>query len=308
MRKALIYLHISIFLWGFTGIFGRAIDLKELVLVWYRLIFTVTLLLLIPAFSRKIKKLSLKEINRIALVGFLVAIHWVLFYGSIKYSNISIGLSCLSTIAVFTSFLDPLINKTKINFRELLLAVFALIGMLVIFNVQELQRTGIILGIGAALVGSYFTILNAKLVKDFTSETVTFYELASGLIFITAALPFYQHIFPTSSLIPSAKDLVLLLFFSIFCTVIPFNLSLKALQHVTAFTSNLYINLEPIYGIIFAFIFFHEQKELKPGFYLGSGIILSSVVIYTIYKYRKQLVSAASQTRQYVRGKNIEKN
>ncbi|GDX52707.1 permease [Bacteroidota bacterium] len=306
MRRALIYLHISIFLWGFTGIFGRAIELKELVLVWYRLIFTVIILLLIPAFSRNIKKLSLKESKRIIFVGFLVAIHWVLFYGSIKYSNISIGLSCLSTIAVFTSLIDPIVNRKKINVRELLLAIFALIGMLVIFRVQEIQRTGIILGIGAALVGSYFTILNAKLVKDFPSETVTFYELASGLFLITILLPFYQHIFPSSSIIPTRNDLILLLFFSIFCTVIPFNLSLKALQHISAFTSNLYINLEPIYGIIFAFIFFHEQKELQPGFYIGSGIILSSVIIYTVAKYRKQLISAATQTKNYVTGKDAE--
>ncbi len=306
MRRALIYLHISIFLWGFTGIFGRAIELQELVLVWYRLIFTVILLLLIPAFSRKIQRLSIKEAKQIIFVGFLVAIHWVLFYGSIKYSNISIGLSCLSTIAVFTSLIDPIVNHKKINIRELLLAIFALIGMLVIFRVQEFQRTGIILGIGAAFIGSYFTILNAKLVKDFPSETVTFYELASGLFLITLLLPVYQYIFPASSIIPTGTDLILLLFFSIFCTVIPFNLSLKALQHVSAFTSNLYINLEPIYGIIFAFIFFQEQDELKPGFYFGSGIILSSVIIYTIVKYRKQLISAASQTRQYVTGKDSE--
>ena len=300
MRKALIYLHISIFLWGFTGIFGRAIELQELVLVWYRLIFTVTILLIIHGLRGEIKWLPRKDLLRISLVGFLVAIHWVLFYGSIKYSNISIGLSCLSTIAVFTSILEPIVNKTKFNFRELFLAVFALCGMLVIFRVQELHRLGIILGIGAALVGSYFTIINSKLAKEYSSETVTFYELASGLVFITLALPFYQSLFPASSLLPTGKDLLLLLFFSIFCTVIPFNLSLKALQKVSAFTSNLYINLEPIYGIFFAFIFFHEQSELKPGFYIGSAIILSSVVIYTVYKYRKQLINAASQTRNVI--------
>lgn len=298
MRRALIYLHISIFLWGFTGIFGRAIELKELVLVWYRLIFTVALLLLIPAFSRNIKRLSFKEAKRIIFVGFLVAIHWVLFYGSIKYSNISIGLSCLSTIAVFTALLDPLINHKKINIRELLLSIFAFLGMIVIFRVQELHRTGIILGIGAALAGSYFTILNAKLVQDFPSETVTFYELASGLILITLMLPFYQYLFPSSTLIPTKVDLILLFFFSIFCTVIPFNLSLKALQYVSAFTSNLYINLEPIYGIAFAVLFFQEEKELKPGFYLGSAIILSSVVIYTIIKYQTPKINAASKTKQ----------
>ncbi len=305
MRKALIYLHISIFLWGFTGIFGRAIELQELVIVWYRLMFTVVLLLLIPAFSRKIKLLSFKEIKRIGLVGFLVAIHWVLFYGSIKYSNISIGLSCLSTIGVFTCFLDPLINRKKINIPELLLALFATIGMLIIFRVHELHRTGIILGIGAALVGSYFTVLNAKLVKDFPSETVTFYEFASGFLLITLILPFYQHIFPTASIIPTRNDLILLLFFSIFCTVIPFNLSLKALQHVSAFTSNLYINLEPIYGVLLAAIFFKEHNELKAGFYFGSGIILSSVIIYTILKYRKELIDIASQTRQLIIKKDL---
>ncbi len=301
MRTAYLFMHVSIFLWGFTGIFGRAIELKELVLVWYRLIFTVIFLLLINQFSKRIKKLSWAELKRIVPVGFLVAVHWVLFYGSIKYSNISIGLSCLSTIAVFTSFLEPIINKSEHNWKEFVFALFATIGMYIIFQVQEFQRTGIILGIGSAVVGSYFTILNARLVKDFPSETVTFYELSSGLFFITLALPFYLLLFPAAKIIPSALDVELLIAFSILCTVIPFNLSLKSLQKISAYTSNLYINLEPIYGILAAFIFFHEQNELKPGFYIGSGIILFSVIIYTVIRHRNQLLKVASSARKRFR-------
>ena len=289
MRKAYIQLHLSIFLWGFTGIFGRAIDLSEGVLVWYRLFITVSILLLLAWRNKNILKVRGKPFYRMSYIGFIVAIHWLFFYGAIKYSNASIGLSCLSTISVFTCLLDPIINKKKIHFGEMALALFSAFGMLLIFQVQEFQRTGIILGLIAAFMSSYFTILNKKLSDQFPSETITIYELGSGLFWLTLLMPIYLWLFPTNHLVPAGKDWLLLPVFCVFCTVIPFNLSLKALKKLSAYTSNLSINLEPVYGILLAFVFYHEQKELKPGFYAGTAIILMAVILYMIMKHRREL-------------------
>lgn len=293
MRRAYIQLHISVLLWGFTGVFGRAIDLKEVILVWYRLAITVTVLLAINYFNKKVSRLSPREILKISKVGFLVALHWVLFYGSIKYSNISVALCCLSTVAVFTSIFEPVMTGRKINSSEFLLALTAAVGVYIIFSFQEFHRTGIILGIGAAIVGSIFTILNSRLTKEYNSETITAYELGTGLIYLTLFMPVYIHIFQPEVLIPEAKDWGLLLLFSIVCTVIPFNLSIKALEHLSAFTSTLTVNLEPLYGISLAFLFFHEQNELKSGFYIGALLILSSVVLYMFIRHRHNIRNLA---------------
>src|SRR5579862_5323024 len=180
MKKAYLQLHISIFLWGFTGIFGRAIDLKEVLLVWYRLIITVGVLALVAYARKNIQKLPFRDIRGIAFVGLPIALHWVCFYGAIKYSNVSVGLSCLSTVAVFTSFLEPAITGKRINLSELFLALISVGGMYLIFKFQEFHRTGIILGLCAAFFGSYFTILNKKLAAKYDSQTITFYELSSA--------------------------------------------------------------------------------------------------------------------------------
>jgi drug/metabolite transporter (DMT)-like permease len=297
MRKAYLQLHLSILLWGFTGIFGRAIDLKEVLLVWYRLLITVGILLLITLYTKKVKKLPPRELLRISFVGLLVTMHWIFFYGAIKYSNVSIGVSCMSTVAVFTSILEPIMTGRKISLPELVLAVLAAAGMFLIFEVQEFHRTGIILGIMAAFIGSVFTILNSKLSKRYNSETITTYELGSGLFYLTLFIPAYIHFAQPAMLFPDTKNWEMLLVFSLFCTVIPFNLSIKAFKHVSAYASSLSINLEPLYGIILAFIFFHEQKDLKPGFYAGTAIIVLSVILYMVLKHRHQLREFAKGQR-----------
>ena len=54
------------------------------------------------------------------------------------------------------------------------------------------------------------------------------------------------------------------------------------MQRLSAFTVNLTVNLEPVYGIIMALIFFPEDEQMTPGFYLGTGLILASVLIYPL--------------------------
>ncbi|MBA3648835.1 MAG: EamA family transporter [Chitinophagales bacterium] len=283
-------MHISIFLWGFTGLFAKAIQLTEGLLVWYRLLLTSACWIIISLFTKNVKWLPWKETMRISLVGLLVAIHWLFFYGSIKYSNISVGMSCLAMIAVFSAIMEPLIMKQKFSWQEFFLALFAVIGMFLIFTFHEIYRTGIILGLISALLGSYFTILNRKLMMKYNSETVTTYELCSGFVYLTLLMPAYLYLFPTDKYIPDSQDWLLLMIFTIVCTVIPFNLSMKSLRYVSAFTASLSLNMEPVYGIILAFIFFNEQNELNAGFYIGTLFILFSVIFYTGYKFRNQIV------------------
>lgn len=287
MRRAYFYLHASILLWGFTGVFARAIDLTEGVLVWYRVLLTSACWLLIAAFSHRVKRLPLKEAFRLSLVGLLVVVHWLFFYGSIKYSNISVGMSCLAMIAVFSSFLEPIITGRRFQWYELLLALMAALGMFLIFEFNANYRTGIILGLICAFLGSIFTIQNKQMMAKYNSETVTTYELCSGFIYLTCLMPLYLWIFPTDKYLPDSNDWLLLVFFTVMCTVIPFNLSMKALKSVSAFTANLSINMEPVYGICLAFIFYDEQKELHPGFFAGTFIVLLSVIIYMLLKFRQ---------------------
>ena len=116
------------------------------------------------------------------------------------------------------------------------------------------------------------------------------YELFSAFLIIAVALPFYIHFASPEKIIPTGNEWLMLFAFSLCCTILPFNMSLIALRKLSAYTANLSINLEPVYGIFFAFILFHEEKELNAGFFCGAAILISSVVFYMVWKLRKKKV------------------
>ena len=279
MKKAFIQLHIAVFLAGFTAVIGKLITLDAGVLVWYRMLITGVSLIGILYFSKQLTLLSFKSTLTLFGVGTIVAMHWVAFYASIKYSNVSVSLTCLSATGFFTAVLEPLIRGRRIDPYNLLLGTFAIAGIYLIFDFHPQFKTGIAFGILSALLASIFPILNKNLLHTFPAKTVTLYEMLGGFFFLTLALPIYFYKFPATGFLPSAGDWMWLLILAWACTVLTFILQLNALRKLSAFTSNLTYNLEPVYGIILGFIIFHENKYLNWGFYLGLSLILLAVIL-----------------------------
>jgi len=284
MRKAWFQMHLAIFLWGFTGILGKAIDMSEGMIVWYRMIISAAGLLPL-IINRKLDIPSRPEIMKITWVGMLVALHWILFYGAIKASNVSIALSCFSSISLFTALLEPLSHRKKPKTAEVLLGLSVIVGLYVIFSVQHIYLTGILLAVGSAFLGAMFTVSNKKLTAKHPPEIITFYELTSGFIVLTVLLPLYFMTTGTGFQIPGTMDLIYLLILGWVCTSFAFTISLKALKKLDAFTLNLSVNLEPLYSIILAVILFKEYDALNGGFIAGTLIIISSVMIHSWFKW-----------------------
>jgi drug/metabolite transporter (DMT)-like permease len=260
MKKALLQLHLSVFLAGFTGVLGRLITVNESLLVWYRMFFSALILLAISMFTKKIKLLHWKKMLPLIGIGGIIALHWVTFYGSIKYANISIALVCFSAVGFFSSFLDPLISNRKPIMTEVLLGMLVMLGVYLIFHFDQHFRTGIIFGITSAFLATIFPILNKRFVGKHDADTITFYEIGGGWMVLNFVVPVYLMFSPVTTYLPNAKDLFWLLFMSLFCTVLAFNLSVRALSKVSPFTVNLTFNLEPVYGILLAFLFYKRQK------------------------------------------------
>jgi drug/metabolite transporter (DMT)-like permease len=296
MKKAFIQLHLAVFLAGFTGILGRLISLNEGMIVWYRLLFTaITMWVLFSSF-RKIHKIPLTDILRISAVGFIAAMHWVTFYGSIKYANVSVALVCFSMVGFFTALFEPLILRRKINRAELFLGLMTIAGIYVIFHFDSQYKTGIIIGLISAVMASLFPIFNRQFLQRINVETMLAWQQTGGLITLSLLLPFYLQRFPVKSFLPGTEDLVWLLVLSWFCSVIAFQFSSNALKHLSAFTVNLTFNLEPIYGILLAFIVYRENKLLSKWFYIGFAIIVAALIIHVllIAKQEKKLLANAA--------------
>jgi drug/metabolite transporter (DMT)-like permease len=289
MRKAFLQLHMAVFLAGFTGVLGRLITLNEALLVWYRLLVTVLTLWVLYFFKRRLHRIAWAGIARIAAVGVIVALHWVTFYASIKYANVSVALVCFSAVGFFSAILEPLVTRKPFNKIELLLGLLVIAGIYLIFHFDPQFKTGIIMGLVSALLGSLFPVFNRVLVQQYKPETVTLYQLSGGFLFLTMLVPVYLQFVPAGHLLPTLSDTGWLLILGLFCTVWAFNLSMNALKKISAFTVSLTYNLEPLYGIALAFLIYREDKYLSATFYIGLLLIVLSVFLQTwlVYKSRK---------------------
>jgi len=279
MRKAFLQLHIAVFLAGFTAILGKLIGLGEGMLVWWRILLTVFVLAMWMAATRQIERINRRAFFKIAGVGFIIAMHWIFFYGSIKYATISVALVCFSATGFFTSILEPIILKKRFSVVEILLGALSIAGIYIIFDFHPQYKLGIAFGLLAAVGSALFPIFNKRLLLEHKPLTLTLYELSGGLLMLTLILPFYHQFFPARYYFPTTPDWFWLFILSVFCTVLLFVLQLHALKKISAFTSNLTFNLEPLYGIVLAFIFFDENKLLHKEFFIGVALIVLAVVL-----------------------------
>ena len=284
-QKAYLQLHIAVLLFGFTAILGDLISLSAIMLVWWRVLITSLSLLFLIGFGRKLLTIPRKRVFQYMGIGTLIALHWICFFGSIKYANASVGLVCYATTSLFTSILEPIINKRAFRWYELSLAILIIPGMIMIVNNLDLSMIlGIWIGLASAFLASLFAILNKKYINDADAFSITFLELGSGWLFISLMLPFYFMGEEKLCFFPKPDDWAYLLVLALLCTTFAYVISLKALKYVTAFAANLTLNLEPVYGVILAVIILKENKELQPGFYLGSALILLSVLVYPVFR------------------------
>jgi len=291
MKNALLRMHAAVLLWGFTGILGRAISLDAPVLVWYRMLLTAAFMAVILTFRKQWVRIRRRDMRRLVLIGCLIGLHWVAFYGSVKFANASVALICLSTASIFVSLLDPLVNRSRYDLRELLLGMLAIVGVYLIYRFQSFYGKGIAYGIVAAVLSAVFTVLNKRIAGKYPVRPMVFYEMAAGWVLISLILAvllvsgleglLLSPDNTTGSLLltPLPADWLWLAVLSLCCTVWAQSLALSALKRLSAFTVTLSVNMEPVYGILLAFVFFRENKELHPGFFIGMALICLSVVL-----------------------------
>ena len=280
IQKAFIQLHLSVMLAGFTGLFGKLITLNEVDIVWYRMLFTSIILLVFTG----LPQIERKKLLQLGRCGALLGLHWMLFYGSIKASNVSIGVICYSLVGFFTAIIEPIIYRKKISTIEILFSLITVLGLLCIFSFDARYRYGISIGVLSSFVAALYGVCNKKVSVGVKTRTVLFYQMSAGLVVVSMIIPFYLMMFPAHQnvlVIPEGSNLWWMLCHALFCTVAMYILQIQALRTLSAFTVNLTYNLEPCYTIAIAFIVFHEARELNFSFYIGIALILISVILQT---------------------------
>lgn len=214
-------------------------------------------------------------------IGVIVGMHWICFYSSVKLANASIALITMAMTSLFTAIIEPLVIRKKFNSLEILIGLMIIPCMiLIVKNIDLSLIEGFLIGILSALLASLFATLNKKYVEDASPYMISFLEMFGAFVFITICLPFVIRDFDT--LMPEQSDWIYLIILSLLCTTLAFVLSMMALKHVSAFDSNLVINLEPVYGIAIAVVVLKEHKQLTPLFYVGGILIMMIVFLHPI--------------------------
>lgn len=285
---AFVRLHLSILLAGCTGLFGGFVTLSQLPMVWYRVMIGAVVLTAFLALTRQLRVPPLRSLLKIVGCGLLLTVHWVFFYGSIKEANVSIGVVCFAMVGLFTSILEPLIFRHGMKWRELLLSLVTVAGILLIFGLDARYRYGIVLGMISSLLYSLFSIFSKRVSQSSgaTSGVMLLFELWGGFALLSLLIPFFLRMSPEASVALAGDDWWLMLVFGSVFTVLPFLLQLQALRRISAFTVNLSYNLEPIYSIVLANVFFSEATEMGLSFWIGVGLILTSVILQTFFAWK----------------------
>lgn len=294
---AYLRLHTGILLAGATGVFGRLISLAELPLVWYRMIIATGVLAAVLAVGGRLHRPTFREAWRIGCCGTLLAIHWVLFYGSIKAANVSVGVVCFALNGFFTALLEPMASGKRFSLRDLLLGLITLGGIVLIFGLNMQFRTGIVIGTFSSLFYTLFAIAS-KRVQSATgveSSAMLLYELLTGWCVLSLAMPFYAMRYPSVSLMPEGSDWLFITLFASVFTIGPFLTQLQALRTLSAFTVNLSYNLEPLYSIALAMLLFNEAQELNLSFWMGVSMIVAAVGYHAVCGKRSVFVKPDEQ-------------
>lgn len=275
-------LHFVVLIYGFTAILGKLIALPATQLVWYRMLIAAVSFFLFLRFRKVSFRISMKEFLQLSGIGLVVAAHWITFFAAIKISNVSVTLGCLASSTLFTSFLEPLLSRKRVNPVEVFIGLIIIAGLYLIFRFETRYFAGIIVALVSAFLAGLFTVLNKKMVARHAASVISFYEMVSGFLGITIFLLLSGE-FSRGIQLPSSSDIFYLLLLGVICTGYAFAIQVDVMNALSAYVVSLSINLEPVYGIILAFFFFGDSELMTGGFYIGTSIILSAVIGYPIF-------------------------
>lgn len=234
-------------------------------------------------FIKQSLEVSRKNLLKLSGIGLIILVHWLAFYGAIKESNISVTMVAFSTGTLFSSIIEPLLYKRRIRMYEIFIGLVIIAAIALIFSIETHYWLGILLGIFAAFTSSIFGVMNGLMVKELKSGTISFYELSAAFIGLSIFL-FFNGGFTQEFFELDSHSVIGLLLLSLVCTVFPFLASVDLAKHISPYTIVLTVNLETVYGIIWAILFFNENKEVKPTFYIGVLIILLAIFLNSYLK------------------------
>ena len=268
---------------GFTGIFGKLISLNTIELVWYRMLIAFITLFTFLAFKKELTKIKKKDFFGLLFVGSLVAVHWFFFFESIKVSNVSVAVVCLSTASFFSAMIEPFFLKRKPKLYEYILGIVVFVTLFLMLEAETKYTMGYVYGIIASFLGTLFTLYNAKYISRLEASKITMVEMLAGVIIFSILMLLNKEI-GINNLKININDFVYLFLLGTICTAAVFVWMVEIMKYISPYSLIMAINLEPIYSIVLALIIFSESEHMNLSFYIGASVIILVVFLESYLK------------------------
>lgn len=286
-RTSLAEIHGAVVLFGLAGLFGKWIALSPLIIVLGRVVFASLVLGAVlglgkrgaggPGARRR------RDAALFVLLGLILAVHWAAFFRSIQVSSVAVGLLSYSTFPLFTSFLEPLLNRERWEAKPFVLSLGCLAGVVLIvprFDPGNAVFQGVCWGVLAGLTFSVLTVLNRRLAARRAPLAIAFYQDIFAALFLLPALFVIR---PSLS----GRDLALLAVLGIVCTALSHTLFIRGMRRVSARTASIVSSLEPAYGALLALVFLKEIPSARTV--AGGIVIIGSCVLASVAESRRTL-------------------
>ncbi|WP_159950865.1 DMT family transporter [Polaribacter septentrionalilitoris] len=286
--KQYFLLHFIVFIWGFTAILGALISIEAIPLVWFRMSLASIFIFGYLIIKKRNVSIDAKALFKFIFTGIIIALHWIFFFKAIKVSNVSVALVTMSTGAFFTSLIEPIFFKRRIKSLEIILGLVVILGLYIIFNFESQYKLGIFYALISSMLSALFSVFNGLFIKRYTANTISFYQLLFGALFITVYILFTNG-FSSAFFVLPKSDWFYLLILSSICTAYAFIASVNVMKYLSPYTVMLTINLEPVYAIVLALFIFGEKEKMNPEFYLGACIVLFVVLLNGIIKNKSAI-------------------
>jgi drug/metabolite transporter (DMT)-like permease len=274
--REIIELNLAVLFISTSAILAKHIDLPVPILIFCRAFIAALVLYIyskLKGFSFKLDKKS--RINYL-FGGVLLGAHWLTYFYAIKYSNVAIGMLSLYTFPALTAILEPVFLKKKFHITHLILALIVLFGIYLLAPTMDIENDyfiGMCFGLLSAL---FFSIRNIML-KSKENSNHQSVVMTVQLMVVSLLLSPTLFFLDSSNLTEYWPSILLL---GLLPTAIGHTLFVTSLSRFSTTSASLISSLQPIFGIILAFIFLSEAPSLKT--ILGGMVIISSVVIETI--------------------------
>lgn len=272
----------AVFIYGTIGMFIHYVNLSSEIVVLARgIIGSLFILLYLKISKQTLNKEAIKRNAKyLILSGVALGLNWVCLFASYQVSTVAVGSLCNYMAPIILIALSTMLYKEKISFKKLLCVVGAVIGIILVSGILEVNSSvnplGVVLGLCAAFGFVMIVIFNRKLNGVSVYDKVVVQLGTSALTVLPYALinnigkPF----------VVDTRSLIIIVILGIFHTGFAYCLYFGSINEIPVQTMAILGYIEPVMSVLISAFLLSEPISLYG--IIGAILILVSACMSEI--------------------------